>query len=199
MLNFLSILKNLNTKKIKISSKTFCSILPVVFTQKLNNELTYIVHKKNLIFTLFCLKSHFKFQYKVLSCISGVDFLETNINKFYRFSIVYDLLSLLFNTRIRVKIFLNELSLVASVTEVFINANWWEREVWDMYGIWFENHSDLRRILTDYGFDGFPLRKDFPLVGYFEVVYDLKKKRIVSKPCEFSQEFRSFTFENSWA
>jgi NADH dehydrogenase (ubiquinone) Fe-S protein 3 len=185
-------------KLIKKFGKTFCSIVPVVFTQNLNNELTYIVHKKNILLTLACLKLHFKFQYKILSCISGVDFLETSINKFYRFSIVYDLLSLVFNTRIRVKIFLNELSLISSSTKIFINANWWEREVWDMYGIWFENHPDLRRILTDYGFDGFPLRKDFPLVGYFEVAYDLKKKRIISKPCEFSQEFRSFIFENSW-
>ena len=188
-----------NNKLEKNLSKNFCSIIPVVFTQKLNNEVTYIIHKKNLIFSLNCLKLHIKFQYKILSCISGVDFLETSLNKFYRFSIVYDLLSLLYNTRVRIKIFLNEISLISSATSVFINANWWEREVWDMFGIWFENHPDLRRILTDYGFDGFPLRKDFPLVGYFEVVYDLKKKRIISRPCEFSQEFRIFTFENSWA
>jgi NADH dehydrogenase (ubiquinone) Fe-S protein 3 len=194
-----SFIKIYKTKKlVKKFSQNFCSIIPAVFTQNLNNELTYIVHKKNLLFTLSCLKSHIKFQYKILSCISGVDFLETTLNKFYRFSIVYDLLSLVYNTRVRVKIFLNELSLISSSTKVFINANWWEREVWDMYGIWFENHPDLRRILTDYGFDGFPLRKDFPLVGYFEVAYDLKKKRIISKPCEFSQEFRNFTFENSW-
>jgi NADH dehydrogenase (ubiquinone) Fe-S protein 3 len=190
---------NLNNKKFeKNLSKKFYSILPVVFTQKLNNEIIYIIHKKNLVFILLCLKMHIKFQYKILSCISGVDFLETSINKIYRFSIVYDLLSIIYNTRIRIKIFLNEVSLISSITNVYINANWWEREVWDMYGIWFENHPDLRRILTDYGFDGFPLRKDFPLVGYFEVLYDLKKKRIISRPCEFSQEFRNFTFENSW-
>lgn len=186
-------------KRIKNLRKNFCSVFPVVFSQNLNNELTHIIHKKNLIFTLFCLKLHIKFQYKILSCISGIDFLETSINKYYRFSIVYDLLSLTFNTRLKIKIFLNESSYIFSATSVFINANWWEREVWDMFGIWFESHPDLRRILTDYGFDGFPLRKDFPLVGYFEVFYDLKKKRIISKPCEFSQEFRNFTFENNWS
>ena len=175
------------------------SIIPIVFTQNLSQEVSYIVHRKNLNIVLLCLKYHFAFRYTILSCISGVDFLGTSFNKFYRFSVVYDLLSLVYNTRIRVKIFLNEASLVASAVEVFINANWWEREVWDMFGIWFENHPDLRRILTDYGFDGFPLRKDFPLVGFIEVAYDLKKKRIISKPCEFSQEFRHFTFENSWA
>lgn len=173
-------------------------ILPIVFTQKLNNELSYIINKKNIIFMLNCLKLHIKFQYKILSCISGLDFLGSNISNFYRFSVVYDLLSLNFNTRVKVKIFLNELSSVNSVYTVFINSNWWEREIWDMFGIWFNNHPDLRRILTDYGFDGFPLRKDFPLVGFFEVMYDFKKKRIISKPVEFSQEFRTFSFENIW-
>lgn len=189
-------------KQIKILNKNFHFfsnlILPIVFTQKINNELSYIINKKNLVFVLNCLKLHFKFQYKILSCISGVDFLGNKINTFYRFCVVYDLLSLAYNTRLKVKIFVNELSFLSSITSVFINSNWWEREVWDMYGIWFSNHPDLRRILTDYGFDGFPLRKDFPLVGFYEVTYDFKKKRIISQPCEFSQEFRNFSFENIW-
>lgn len=193
---------NLIKKKFKISINNykFLSnlILPIVFTQKINNELSYIINKKNILFVLNCLKMHIKFQYKILSCISGVDFLGTKINTFYRFSVVYDLLSLTYNTRLKIKIFLNELSFLSSSTSIFINSNWWEREIWDMYGIWFSNHPDLRRILTDYGFDGFPLRKDFPLVGFYEVVYDFKKKRIVSQPCEFSQEFRNFSFENIW-
>ncbi len=175
------------------------SIIPIIFTQKFNNELTYIINKKNLIFSLTCLKMHLNYQYKLLSCISGIDLLYSTLNSNYRFSLVYDLLSLQYNTRLKLKIFLNELSTVLSSTIVFINANWWEREVWDMFGIWFDNHPDLRRILTDYGFDGFPLRKDFPLIGYSEVVYDFNKKRIISKPCELSQDFRFFLFENSWS
>jgi NADH/F420H2 dehydrogenase subunit C len=186
------------SKKKNINVKFLSSIIPVIFIQNLNKELAYIVHKKNLLIVLNCLKLHIKYQYKILSCISGVDFLETSINNLYRFSIVYDLLSIIFNTRIKVKIFLNEISLISSTTSIFCNSNWWEREIWDMFGIWFENHPDLRRILTDYGFDGFPLRKDFPLVGYFEIVYNLKKKRIISRPCEFSQEYRTFLFENTW-
>lgn len=173
-------------------------ILPAVFVQKTYNELTYVIAKKNLIFFLLCLKLHIKFQYKVLSCVSGVDFIGNNIGVIYRFSIVYELLSLKFNTRVKVKIFLNETSLVSSSVSVFVNANWWEREIWDMFGVWFNNHPDLRRILTDYGFDGFPLRKDFPLVGFFEVIYDFKKKRVVSKFSEFTQDFRNFSFENIW-
>ncbi len=175
------------------------SIIPIIFTQKFNNELTYIINKKNLIFSLTCLKMHLNYQYKLLSCISGIDLLYSTLNSNYRFSLVYDLLSLQYNTRLKLKIFLNELSTVLSSTIVFINANWWEREVWDMFGIWFDNHPDLRRILTDYGFDGFPLRKDFPLIGYSEIVYDFNKKRIISKPCELSQDFRFFLFENSWS
>lgn len=179
-------------------NKFFCSFLPIVFTQKEKFELTYILHKKNILFVLQILKLHISYQYKVLTCISGVDFLGTTINSLYRFSIVYELLSLKYKTRLRLKIFLNEMSLITSVTKIFINANWWEREIWDMFGIWFINHPDLRRILTDYGFDGFPLRKDFPLVGYYEIFYDLKKKRILSVPVELAQEYRTFLFENTW-
>lgn len=193
---------NFNLQKIIMVNKfsrLFSSIIiPHFFTQNLNNELSYIVNKTNIVFILQILKLHIKFQYKLLSCISGVDFLGNSLSNKYRFSLVYDLLSIKFNVRVKIKIFINELSLIFSVTNVFINANWWEREIWDMYGLWFTNHPDLRRILTDYGFDNFPLRKDFPVIGFFEVLYDFKKKRIVYKPCEFSQDFRKFSFENIW-
>jgi NADH:ubiquinone oxidoreductase subunit C len=130
----------------------------------------------------------------LLTCISGVDFL----GKEYRFSVVYDLLSLTFNSRLRVKVFVNEITSVPSSMEVFINANWWEREVWDLYGVYFDKHTDLRRILSDYGFEGHPMRKDFPLSGFVEFRFDESKKRIVGEPIELTQEFRSFTFEKPW-
>jgi NADH:ubiquinone oxidoreductase subunit C len=123
-----------------------------------------------------------------------VDFLTKN----YRFSVVYDLLSLTYNSRLRLKVFTNELQSLPSSVNIFINANWWEREIWDLYGIYFDQHPDLRRILTDYGFEGHPLRKDFPLSGYIEVRYDDNKKRIVVEPLELTQEARSFTFESPW-
>jgi NADH-quinone oxidoreductase subunit C len=130
----------------------------------------------------------------MLSCISGVDFLD----KTYRFCVVYDLLSLTYNSRLRVKVFVNEITSVPSSVNVFINANWWEREIWDLYGIYFDKHPDLRRILTDYGFEGHPMRKDFPLSGYVEVRYSESKKRIVVEPLELTQEFRSFSFQTPW-
>ena len=173
-------------------------IIPIVFSQKLNNEQVFIIHKKNILLTMLCLKEHIKYQYKILSYISGLDFLSTKFNSNFRFGIVYDLLSVKFKSRLRLKIYLNDMATTPSIMSIFINANWWEREVWDMFGIWFFNHKDLRRILTDYGFDGFPLRKDFPISGYIDVYYDPEKKRIVSKPIELAQEFRVFTFENLW-
>ena len=148
----------------------------------------------NLLFVLKYLKLNINYQYRLLSCISGVDLLK----KVYRFCLVYELLSLVFNARIRIKIFLDETVLVKSSTSLFINANWWEREIWDLYGIYFDQHPDLRRILTDYGFEGHPLRKDFPLSGYIEVKYDFLKKRVVLEPIKFSQEFRVFNFETPW-
>lgn len=173
-------------------------IFPYIFCQKFNNEKTYIIHKKNLLLSLLILKNHVNFQYKVLSSIAGVDFLSTQFDKNFRFAVVYDLLSIKFKNRLRLKVFLNEISTISSSCSVYYNANWWEREVWDMYGIWFDKHPDLRRILTDYGFDGFPLRKDFPLSGYIDVSYSADKRRIISEPLELTQEFRAFTFESQW-
>lgn len=159
-----------------------------------NDEICLVVSHDHLIQTLTFLKLHINYQYNLLTCISGVDFLSLK----YRFCIAYDLLSLVNNARIRIKVYTNEVTPVYSCVCVYHSANWWEREVWDMYGIYFQNHPDLRRILTDYGFEGYPLRKDFPLSGYVELRYDSVKKRVVLEPLQLSQEFRSFNHEIQW-
>lgn len=169
-------------------------LIPILSQTIVNDEPSLIVSHKNLIFVLKFLKHHLNFKYNLLTCISGVDLLKSD----YRFSVVYELLSLKFNSRLKVKVFVNETSYVPSCVSIFVNANWWEREVWDMYGIYFQNHPDLRRILTDYGFEGYPLRKDFPLSGFTEVRYNSNKKRVVHEPLELSQEFRLFNYEVSW-
>ena len=115
-----------------------------------------------------------------------------------RFEVVYNLLSLSHNRRIRIKVRTDEQSAVPTVTGVFSSAGWWEREAYDLYGIWFRDHPDLRRILTDYGFEGYPLRKDFPLTGYVEVRYDDEQKRIVYEPVKLTQDFRNFDFLSPW-
>jgi NADH-quinone oxidoreductase subunit C len=115
-----------------------------------------------------------------------------------RFDVVYNLLSVRFNTRIRVKVIINEFQSLESITSIYSAAGWFERETWDMFGIFFINHPDLRRILTDYGFEGYPLRKDFPLSGYIEVRYNESKKRVVYEKLMLPQEFRLFTFETPW-
>jgi NADH dehydrogenase (ubiquinone) Fe-S protein 3 len=176
------------------SIKNIENVIPITTYFLINNEIILNVSHKNLLFVMTYLKKHINFQYNVLSCISGVDILSSK----YRFSIVYDLLSTVFNSRIRLKVHVNEVTSVDSIVSIYRNANWWEREVWDMYGIYFQNHPDLRRILTDYGFEGYPLRKDFPLSGYVEVRYDQTKKRIVVEPLELTQEFRSFNYDTPW-
>ena len=170
------------------------NILPLIISQSFKDENSIVLKSNHLLFSLNILKNHISYQYKLLSCISGIDLL----NKNYRFSVSYDLLSLTFNTRLRVKTFVDEITYIPSSVPLFINANWWEREVWDLYGIFFENHPDLRRILTDYGFEGHPMRKDFPLYGYIELRYDEGKKRIVTVPVELAQDFRSFSFQTPW-
>ncbi len=115
-----------------------------------------------------------------------------------RFEVVYNMLSICNNTRVRVKLSASEETLVPSATAVFRSANWFEREVWDMYGILFSGHPDLRRILTDYGFEGHPQRKDFPLTGYVELRYDEEQKRVVYEPVKLTQDFRNFDYLSPW-
>jgi NADH-quinone oxidoreductase subunit C len=133
-------------------------------------------------------------RYEVLLDITGVDWPE----RAHRFDVVYHLLSMRLNQRIRVKLTTDEAGAVPSAVSVFPNANWYERETYDMYGILFSGHPDLRRLLTDYGFQGYPLRKDFPLTGYVEVRYDDDQKRVVYEPVKLTQEFRQFDFESPW-
>jgi len=174
--------------------ENFKNLVPVLNYQESKDEKIIVTSNKNLLFSLKCLKKHINYQYTLLTCISGVDLL----GKLYRFSVVYELLSLTFNSRLRIKVFVDEITFVPSIINIFINANWWEREIWDLYGIYFDKHPDLRRILTDYGFDGHPMRKDFPTYGYVELRYDESKKRIIVEPIELTQEFRLFTFETPW-
>jgi len=172
----------------------FKKTLPIMLFQNSVEENILVVSSNNLQFSLTCLKKHIGYNYNMLTYVAGLDL----YGLLYRFCVVYDLLSLTYNTRIRVKVYLTETGSVDSITNIYLNANWWEREIWDLLGIYFENHPDLRRILTDYGFEGFPLRKDFPLYGYVELRYDETKKNIVVEPIELSQNFRFFEFETPW-
>ena len=156
------------------------------------DELTLDVARDKIVEVLTFLRDDAKCQFEVLIDICGVDWPARE----KRFDVVYHLLSPRLNQRIRVKLMTDETTPVASVVEVFSAANWFEREAYDMYGILFSGHPDLRRILTDYGFQGHPLRKDFPLTGYVEVRYDDEQKRVVYEPVELTQEFRSFDFES---
>ena len=132
--------------------------------------------------------------FKVLVDICGADYPERET----RFEVVYNLLSVKHNLRARVKVMTDEATPVPSVTGVYSSANWYERETWDLYGVFFSDHPDLRRILTDYGFEGHPLRKDFPLTGYVEVRYDEEQKRVVYEPVKLTQDFRTFDFLSPW-
>ncbi|XP_068253693.1 LOW QUALITY PROTEIN: NADH dehydrogenase [ubiquinone] iron-sulfur protein 3, mitochondrial [Nyctibius grandis] len=158
------------------------------------NELELLIHPDGIIPVLTFLRDHTNAQFKSLADLTAVDVPSRQ----YRFEIVYNLLSLRFNSRIRVKTYTDELTPLDSAVSVHKAANWYEREVWDMYGVFFANHPDLRRILTDYGFEGHPFRKDFPLSGYVEVRYDDEVKRVVAEPVELSQEFRKFDLNSPW-
>ncbi|XP_003387348.1 PREDICTED: NADH dehydrogenase [ubiquinone] iron-sulfur protein 3, mitochondrial-like [Amphimedon queenslandica] len=159
-----------------------------------NNELEVLIHPEGLIPVLTFLRDHHNSQFRQLQDIAALD-IPKNV---YRFELVYNLLSVTFNSRIRVRTYTDELTPIDSVVPLFNSAIWAEREAWDMYGVFFANHPDLRRILTDYGFEGHPLRKDFPLSGYVEVRYDDEVKRVVCEPIELTQEFRKFDLSSPW-
>lgn len=158
------------------------------------DQLVAIVDKEDIAKLLVFLRDDVNCQFKQLMDICGVDYPERP----QRFEVVYNLLSLVHNNRVTVKVMLDDNSSIPSVSKVFSSADWWEREIWDLFGIFFSGHPDLRRILTDYGFDGHPLRKDFPLTGYVEVRYDDAQKRVVYEPVKLTQEYRDFDFLSPW-
>lgn len=174
-----------------LNSRTADAILR---SEVLHGEFTIYAASSKIIPLLKLLKSDGRCRFEVLIDICGVDWPGRD----NRFDVVYHLLSPRLNQRIRVKIEANEVDPVESSVGVFPAANWFEREAYDMYGILFSGHPDLRRILTDYGFQGHPLRKDFPLTGHVEVRYDDEAKRVVYEPVRLTQEFRNFDFESPW-
>ena len=157
-------------------------------------ELVIAVHRVSIVKVLTFLRDDASCQFRLLVDVCGVDYPERES----RFEVVYNLLSVTQNQRIRVKLSTDETAPVPSVTGVFSTAGWFERETWDLFGILFSGHPDLRRILTDYGFEGHPLRKDFPLTGYVELRYDEEQKRVVYEPVKLNQAFRSFDFLSPW-
>jgi NADH-quinone oxidoreductase subunit C len=159
-----------------------------------DNLIIYVEAKEIVNFLKF-LRDDKDLSFKTLLDVFGADLLGIRSP---RFEVIYNLLSYKLNNRLTVKVALNEGEKVATLCEVFSTANWFEREAFDMYGIEFMNHPDLRRILTDYGFEGHPLRKDFPLTGYKEVRYDEQQKKVVYEPVKLMQEFRNFDFETPW-
>lgn len=180
----------LQAKYIKENFSAAKIIEPIAF----GNLIIYIGKEKLIEFLQF-LRDDKNLSFKVLLDVFGADVMELRAP---RFEVIYNLLSLKLNNRITVKLALNDDESAPSAVEVFPTANWFERETFDMYGIKFDNHPDLRRILTDYEFEGHPLRKDFPLTGYKEVSYDPKQGKVVYEPVKLQQEFRNFDFEMPW-
>tara|TARA_Y100000588_G_C14264748_1_gene929335 strand:- start:2361 stop:2990 length:630 start_codon:yes stop_codon:yes gene_type:complete len=160
----------------------------------LHGELTVRAPVESLERVIKFLRDDSSCRFEMLIDICGVDYPERSS----RFEVVYHLLSISNNLRIRLKVAVDEEGAVPSMTALFNTAGWFEREVWDLYGIYFTNHPDLRRLLTDYGFEGHPLRKDFPLTGYVELRYDDEQKRVVYEPVKLTQDFRSFDFMSPW-
>ena len=157
-------------------------------------ELVVTAQRGAIVRLLTFLRDDSNCRFKCLVDVCGVDYPDSE----ERFEIVYNLLSVAHNQRIRVKLTTDAATPVPSVSGVFSSATWWEREVWDMFGVTFSDHADLRRILTDYGFEGHPLRKDFPLTGFVELRYDDEQKRVVYEPVNLTQEFRGFDFLSPW-
>ena len=191
--------ENLSNKKGNISIIGFKSLIKTIpkyikYAVFSHDENTIYTIPSNLLKICYFLKNHIFTQYKILIDITAVDSPSQSL----RFKVVYNLLSIKLNSRIKIETCIDEITPVQSLTQLFSCAGWWEREVWDMFGIFFSHHPDLRRILTDYGFQGHPLRKDFPLSGYVQVRYDDTEKKVITEPLEVAQEFRYFDFASPW-
>ena len=166
----------------------------IISTDISYDQLTVNINVSSLEETTSFLKLNSVCQFRTLIDITAVDYPEEE----YRFQLIYHYLSMHQNFRIRIKIPVKDEEIVPSITSVFPAANWFEREVFDMYGILFGSHPDMRRLLTDYGFKGHPLRKDFPTTGYLEVRYDQEKKKVIYEPVKLNQEYRRFDFVSPW-
>ncbi len=159
-----------------------------------HNQIYLEIISENLIDTIMILKTNQYFKFRQIIDITAVDYPESD----KRFKLVYLFLSHELNQRLLLSYYINENQKISSLTKVFPSANWMEREIFDMYGIKFTDHPDLRRILTDYGFEGYPLRKDFPLTGYNEVRYSEDEKKVVYEPVKLEQNYRNFDYESPW-
>lgn len=165
----------------------------IIKKKKRKNYLTILANYNYIQELFFFFNKNNFFLFKVLNDICIID----NINKIKRFEIVYNITSMTFHYRFIIKFFLNNI-FINSITNIYNSANWLERECWDLYGIYFINHPDLRRILTDYGFEGHPFRKDFPINGYIELRFDEEKYLISYEPIQLTQEYRLFNFLSPW-
>jgi NADH-quinone oxidoreductase subunit C len=183
-------------ERLKELAERVSAALPaaVISSEIRHRELSVRVERAAVAEALRFLRDDPDCRFTVLCDICGVDFPDRP----QRFEVVWNLLSMSFNQRIRIKVETDENEPVPSATALYSSAGWWEREAWDMFGIYFAGNPDLRRILTDYGFEGHPLRKDFPLTGYVELRYDEQQKRVVYEPVRLQQEFRSFDFLSPW-
>ena len=182
--NFDKLEKHINSE---LTSKVQNSIIE-------NDELLIEIDDKDLIEVVQFLKSDENLRFRQLIDIAGVDYPDQE----KRFQLVYLFLSHEKNIRVKLSIRFDSKQIINSLTKIFPSANWMEREVFDMYGIKFKNHPDLRRILTDYGFKGHPLRKDFPLTGFNEVRYSEKEKKVIYEPVKLEQNYRNFDYESPW-
>ena len=179
----------------KLEKKINSELTTKIKTSKINHDQLYFkIDHEDLINVIIFLKSNQETKFKQLIDITAVDFPEDK----KRFKIVYLLLSHENNSRLIIEYSINENEVIPSVTSIFPSANWMEREVFDMYGIKFKDHPDLRRILTDYEFEGYPLRKDFPITGHKEVRYSEDKKKVIYEPVRLEQNYRNFEYESPW-
>ena len=184
------------TKALEDLGDYIAAALPqeVIGTEVKLDELIVVVQRNALVKVMTFLRDDANCLFKQCMDVTATDYPERE----ERFEVVYNLLSLSHNMRVRVKVLTDEETPVPSIVGVYNSANWFEREVWDMFGVYFADHPDLRRMLSDYGFEGHPLRKEFPLTGYVELRYDEDQKRVVYEPVKLPQDFRNFDFMSPW-